>query len=178
MERYIEPTKKWVQQVIIGLNFCPFAKREFDRGSIRFCVLEGSAEQCLESLVLECDLLSAEKEVETTLVILPEGLEDFDDFLDFLELANDLLKSQGYEGIFQLASFHPDYCFSDVPNDDPANYTNRSPFPMLHILREESLDRATALHFDPESIPIRNIELARQMGIEKLQRLLHACFKR
>ena len=176
MEKYIEPTKAWVREVIIGLNFCPFAKREFDRGSIRFCVVAGTFQQCLEALILECDFLEAEKDVETTLVILPEGFENFDDFLDFLALANALLESQGYEGIFQLASFHPQYCFSDVPDDDPANFTNRSPFPMLHILREKSLDQAIALHPDPEGIPARNIKLARQMGIGKLQQLFQACF--
>ncbi len=176
MENYIEPTKAWVQNVIIGLNFCPFAKREFDRGRIRYCVAEGTLEQCLEVLVLECDFLDAENDVETTLVILPEGFKKFDDFLDFLELANALLQNQGYEGVFQLASFHPQYCFSEVPIDDPANFTNRSPFPMLHILREKSLDKAIAFHPDPEGIPERNIKLAREMGFDKLQQLFRACF--
>ncbi|KAA3621580.1 MAG: DUF1415 domain-containing protein [Bacteroidetes bacterium] len=176
MNQFINPTRNWVRSVIIGLNFCPFAKREFDRETIRYAVLKGKVEDCLESLILECDLLNGDETVETTLVILPEGFESFDDFLDFLDLSNDLLHQQGYEGVFQLASFHPDYCFQGVPKDDPANFTNRSPFPMLHIIREASLEKAIAFHPDPEGIPERNIELARQMGEEKLKKLLAACF--
>lgn len=176
VEKYIIQTKNWVQTVIIGLNFCPFASREFDKGSIRYSILKGPIEHCLESLILECDLLEADKTVETTLLILPEGFEKFDFFLYLLDLASDLLADQGYEGIYQLASFHPDYCFAGVPAEDPANYTNRSPYPMLHLLREESLDKALEHHPDPEGIPLRNIELARKMGEEKLKNLRAACF--
>lgn len=176
MDEYITPTKNWVRDVIIGLNFCPFAGRAYERETIRYCIVKGNLEKSLESLIFEYEYLQTNEKVETTLVIFPTGLDSFDDYLDFLELANLLLRDQGYEGIFQLASFHPNYCFAGVPPKDPSNYTNRSPFPMIHIIRETSLDRALAFHPDPEGIPKRNIRLAREMGEEKLKKLFAACF--
>lgn len=173
---YIQHTKNWVQSVIIGLNFCPFAKREVDRGSVRYSILTGKLEQVLENLILECDLLDADRTIETTLLIFPQNFEQFNDFLDMLDLANALMHDQGYEGVYQLASFHPDYCFDGVPANDPANYTNRSPYPMIHLIREASLEKAVKFHPDPEGIPERNIQLAREMGEEQLKKLLSACF--
>ena len=101
-------------------------------------------------------------DVETVIVIYPTGLESFFDYLDFLETANELLIEEGYEGTYQLASFHPDYCFDEVKQDDPSNYTNRSPYPILHILREASLERVLQSYKEPESIPENNINLARK----------------
>jgi hypothetical protein len=175
-QNYIIHTERWVKNVIVGLNFCPFAKREVDRGSVRYSILKGPMEKCLEYLILECDLLMADKETETTLLILPEGFDSFEYYLDLLDFSNALLQDQGYEGVFQLASFHPEYQFGGVPVDDPANYTNRSPYPMLHIIREASLEKAIKYHPDPEGIPDRNIELARKMGTEKFKKLLTNCF--
>jgi hypothetical protein len=97
-----------------------------------------------------------------------------------LAMAEQLLLLQGYEGVYQLASFHPDYRFEDNGSDteiDPANYTNRSPYPMLHIIREESLERALSHYPDPENIPVRNIKLTREMRLNNLQKLLAACYK-
>ena len=94
-----------------------------------------------------------------------------------MEIANDLMFEQGYEGVYQLASFHPDYCFADSEADDPANYTNRSPYPMLHLIREQSIEKALALYKKPESIPETNVQLARELGLKKMQSLLEEAVK-
>ncbi|MDH5711889.1 MAG: DUF1415 domain-containing protein, partial [Gammaproteobacteria bacterium] len=114
---------------------------------------------------------------ETTLLVFAEGFKDFGDYLDLVELAQDLLADQGYEGIYQIASFHPDYCFADAELDDAANYTNRSPYPMLHLIREASMEKALAHYPEPEKIPERNVEYARELGLEEMQRQLEACCK-
>ena len=106
--------------------------------------------------------------------MLRPGLEDFDDYLDFLAVAEALLVEQGYEGTYQLASFHPDYCFDGAEQDDPANFTNRSPWPMLHLLREAGLEQALAHYPEPEAIPERNIERMGQLGSERLSAELAA----
>lgn len=170
-------TQAWLKSVIIGYGICPFAKREQDRGSIYFSVNHDTEiEQCLLHLVAECDRLDTETGIETTLLIYADAFTEFDDYLDFVEIAEALLAEQGYEGTYQLASFHPDYCFQDSDPEDAANYTNRSPYPMLHLLREASIERAVASHPDPESIPQHNIELTRKLGLAKVQALLAACY--
>jgi len=174
----IAATQAWLKSIIIEYNICPFAKRELERGSIRFSVNhDPDIENCLLNLMLECDRLDADPSVETTLLIYSNAFKAFDDYLDFLEIAETLLIDQGYEGIYQLASFHPDYCFEGAKQDDPANYTNRSPYPMLHLLRETSIDRAVATYPHPENIPQRNIELTRELGLAKMQALLAKCYQ-
>jgi hypothetical protein len=176
-QQLITTTQNWLKTIIIAYNICPFAKRELDRGSIRFSSNhDAEIESCLLDLMLECDLLDTDSSVETTLLIYDSAFTKFDDYLDFLELAETLLIEQGYEGIYQLASFHPDYCFVGAEPDDPANYTNRSPYPMLHILREASIEQAVATYPHPENIPQRNIELTRELGLVKMQALLSACY--
>ena len=171
-----QQVQQWLKQVIIGFNFCPFAKREFDRGSIRFSVIRDSQlEACLQGLIDECILLDKDTDIETSLLIFPKAFSEFDDFLDFVDLANALLVEQGYEGTYQLANFHPDYCFEGSDENDAANYTNRAPYPMLHIIREASLENALKNYPDPETIPERNIALARKTGLEKMQQLLASC---
>lgn len=176
-QQLIAATQTWLKSVIIDYNICPFAKRELDRGSIRFCVShEREIESCLMNLMLECDLLDADLNIETTLLIYDNAFTAFDDYLDFLDLAETLLVEQGYEGVYQLASFHPDYCFDGAGQSDPANYTNRSPYPMIHILRESSIEQAVSTYPHPENIPQRNIELTRELGLAKMQALLAACY--
>lgn len=170
-------TQTWLKSFIIEYSLCPFAKRELERGSIYFSVSHDTEiEQCLLNLMLECERLDTEPEIETTLLIYADAFAEFDDYLDFVEIAESLLTEQGYEGTYQLASFHPDYCFQDSDPDDAANYTNRSPYPMLHLLRETSIEQAVASHPDPESIPQHNIELTRKLGLAKVQALLAACY--
>ena len=143
----------------------------------RFSVNQDSViERCLLNLMLECDQLDTDESIETTLLIYTDAFTGFDDYLDFLELAETLLTEQGYEGIYQLASFHPDYCFEGADQNDPANYTNRSPYPMLHLLRESSIEQAVNAYPHPENIPQRNIELTRELGLAKMRALLSSCY--
>ena len=174
----ISQIKQWVLTFIVANNFCPFAGTVMAQNSIRYHVYrDDNIAERLQGLIDECIRLDSHPEVETSLLIYPDGLELFDDYLDFLELAQDLLIAQSYEGVYQLASFHPDYCFDGLEPDDPANFTNRSPYPMLHILREASLERALQAYPDPENIPERNIALTRQLGADKLQALLTSCLQ-
>ncbi len=177
-QQVISVIQAWVKSFIIGYSICPFAKREWDRGSLYYTVNRTTdIEYFLEHLIQECERLDSDDGIETTLLIYPEALSIFDDYLDYLDIAERLLIEQGYEGIYQLASFHPDYCFDGSAPDDPANYTNRSPYPMLHLIREESIERAMAAYPHPESIPERNIELTRRLGQAKMQALLAACYQ-
>ncbi|MBM7456960.1 hypothetical protein HNR62_002862 [Oceanisphaera litoralis] len=177
-EQYIAHTANWVKQVIMKYNLCPFARREVERASIRYVVVEEHKPKAvLQALLAECRLLDEQPEVETTLVIIPRGFEGFYAYLDLVDLANELLFEQGFEGQYQLASFHPDYCFDGEPQDDAANYTNRSPYPTLHLIREASMEQALASYDDPESIPERNIHFARRKGSDFFARLLAQCVK-
>ena len=175
-QRIISQTKEWVNNVIVAHNYCPFAKREVDKGSIRYRVIHDTEfNSLLESVMQECVWLDQNEETETTLIIFPSNLNEFNSFLDCLALTEDLLVSQGYEGTYQIASFHPDYCFQGAEENDPANYTNRSPYPMFHIIREASVKVALENHPAPDSIPERNIEYAREQGIDKMKALLDKC---
>ena len=140
---------------------------------------ENSAEHSwhvmLHALVDECRRLDAEPAIETTLMILPDGMSDFEDYLDLLNVAEALLEAEGYAGIYQLASFHPEYVFAGAPAEDPANYTNRSPWPMWHLLRETSVEAAVAAYPDPESIPERNVDALREAGHAVLAEEWAAC---
>jgi hypothetical protein len=177
-QQVISTIQAWVKSFIIGYSICPFAKREWDRGSIYYTLNRtADIEYFLEFLIQECERLDSDDGIETTLLIYPEALSNFDDYLDYLDIAERLLIEQGYEGIYQMASFHPDYCFDGSAPDDPANYTNRSPYPMLHLIREESIERAVAAYPHPENIPERNIELTRRLGQAKMQALLAACYQ-
>jgi hypothetical protein len=147
------------------------------KNSVRFSVTEADTEeQILIDLNAELALMSQDDEIETTLLIHPHVLQDFDAYNQFLLLADALLKKMGLEGVYQIASFHPQYQFVDTAPDDVENYTNRSPYPMLHILREASLEFAIGNHPDVHRIPSRNIQLLRNMGTDKMQTLLRACF--
>lgn len=178
-QRYITATENWVKQVIMKYNLCPFARQEVERASIRYVVVEESKPKAaLQALLAECVLLDEQPTtVETTLVILPRGFEGFYAYLDLVDLADEALFEHGYEGKYQLASFHPDYCFDGEHQDDAANYTNRSPYPTLHIIREASMEKALANYDDPESIPERNIAFARRKGSDFFVKLLAECHK-
>jgi hypothetical protein len=182
-EEIITHTNKWIQTVEIDLNFCPFAAKALLKKSIHYTVLQNPApetigiQQSLEALFNTFSHLDREEEVETAFMIFPDSFADFDEYLDLLEKASALLDMQGYEGTYQLASFHPDYCFEGSEPDDPANYTNRSPYPMLHILREQSVERALLAYKDAHLIPERNVDLARKKGLLYMQVLRSACFQ-
>lgn len=172
----INQTKKWLSTVIIEHTLCPFAKREFDKGSIRYAVIpNGELQSQLEDIIAECQTLDTDDTIETSLLIFPNGLSDFDDYLNALDIANALMDAQGYNGVYQLASFHPDYIFDGVPADDASHYTNRSPYPLIHILREASVERVLKTYPHPDQIPERNIELTRRLGRESMKDLLARC---
>jgi hypothetical protein len=172
----INASQAWLNNFVIDYNICPFARREQEKNSIRYLVLEGDdTEQHLEALIVEAEHLDHHPDSETSLLIFSDGYQDFYDFLDLVAIAEDVLIDQDYEGVYQLASFHPDYCFADSKPDDAANYTNRSPYPMLHIIREASIEKALTKYPNPEQIPERNMQLTRKLGLEKLQTLLATC---
>jgi len=173
---FVASTRCWIEKVVIGENFCPFARRVMEQEAIRFAVChEADPVEVLQTLMAEIRQLDARPDIETGLLILPRGFADFDAYLDLVALAGQLLIEQGYEGVYQLASFHPVYRFADSAAVDAADYTNRSPWPMLHLLREASLERALAAYPDPEGIPQRNIEQARARGVAALRALRDAC---
>ena len=172
-EQVIKPVQQWLENIVIGLNLCPFAKREWTKNRIRFTVSDANSEErLLENLNSELELIFGDDSIETTLLIVPELLQDFYDFNQFLDLADRLIEQMDFTGIFQIASFHPNYQFDGTEPDDVDNYTNRSPFPILHILREESLEKAIANYPDADKIPERNIALLREMGIQKILKLM------
>jgi len=171
--KVINATKYWLQNTIIEFRFCPFAKKETVNQTIHYHVAEDINEEARLCLIAEqLKYLDANSAIQTTLIMFPVGLESFFDYLDFLALAEELIVQLGYEGTYQLASFHPDYCFEDLKQDDAANYTNRSPYPTIHILREASIEKAIELYEDPESIPEANIKLARAKGYEIFREIL------
>ena len=168
----VQDVRRWLEFFIIELNLCPFAKRELVKERIRFCVSSTeSSEQLLAALLEELQLLDSDPEIETTLLIHPRVLQDFDDYNQFLDLADALIEQEGYSGIFQIASFHPQYEFAETV-DDAENYSNRSPYPLLHLLREASVEREVANYPDINSIPQQNIQLLRKLGVAKLQSIL------
>ena len=174
----IAHTKEWVSAVVIGDNFCPFARKEMVNNSIRYVVCSEVLEDTLVALISECKTLDDAPSTETSLLIYPKGFDDFKVFLELTALADNLMADQGYEGVYQLASFHPDYCFADSSKDDPANYTNRSPYPTLHLIREESIERVLQDIENPEKIPERNIRYARDKGLSAMQAKLNACMQK
>jgi hypothetical protein len=174
----ISATRQWVETVVIGHQFCPFAHKVFSEQKIHYHVVnQQQPEPCLQALISQCQQLDTNKTIETTLVIYPNAYAGFQQFLELLGLAEELLVAQGYEGIYQLASFHPHYQFAEANINDAANYTNRSPYPMLHLLRETSVQRAIAEHPDVDSIPQRNINYATALGEKQLADDLKHCSK-
>jgi len=173
---YIEATKKWIRDVVIGCNFCPFASKPVKVNTVRYQIDESQQlDQCLEVFINECKVLDQEELIETTLIIYPNQFGDFNDYLDFLSLAEQLIRSQKYTGIYQVASFHPAYCFAGEDPSDASNYTNRSPFPMLHLLREARLEEALDKFPHADQIPENNIRFTRTKGAAYMKMLVDAC---
>jgi uncharacterized protein len=172
-EIVIAKTKKWIIDVVIGCNFCPFAGREVKRDSIHYEVLQNATqESVLESVMHSFHKLDDNENIETSLLILPGSFESFDDYLQLLDMTNSLLEEQDYEGIYQVASFHPQYLFAGSHNEDPSNYTNRSPYPMLHFLREDSVSKAIDSYPDIDEVPNRNIAFTQEKGLQYMIQLL------
>ena len=171
----IDRTKRWVSDFVIGLGICPFAQHPFEHGLIDFQVYPGlDIEECLTFLSSELTRLdiAAPTIIETTLIVLPALVPEFEDYLDLLDQADDTLVNLKLEGIFQIASFHPQYQFGGSEKTDISNHTNRSPYPMIHLLREDSVYEAAKRHPDVDGIPDRNIRLLESMDAEEVRRYL------
>jgi hypothetical protein len=165
----VQDTRNWLERAVIGLNLCPFAKAVHVKGQVHYAVSEASdARQLLADLGAELDALVAldATERETTLLMVPNCLADFLDFNDFLARAEKLVRKRGLEGVIQLASFHPNYQFAGTDAGDIENFTNRSPYPTLHLLREVSIERAVDAFPEAEAIYEANIETLRGLGAE------------
>ncbi len=175
-EIVIHQTRKWIEEVVIGCNFCPFAAKPFNADKILYTVSYAKSNaEALKQVMFELYKLDEDEDTETSLLIFPEGFTSFDDYLDLVELAEALVADQDYEGIYQVASFHPQYLFSGTDDNDPTNYTNRSIFPMLHFLREESVENALEKFKDPDQIPERNMEFAKKKGLAFMENLRRSC---
>ena len=178
-KRILQEVETWLEKVVIGLNLCPFAHKPFKQKQIRLVVTECEDENCLlEKVIEECQLLEqkAEQDLETTVIIVPSMLQDFDDYNQFLDYVDALLEANNWSGIFQVASFHPNYQFAGTLPEDAENLTNRSPYPLLHLLREESLEKAIARYPHPELIPDTNIARVSQLSAKEKQALFPYLF--
>lgn len=166
--------QQWVEQIVVGLNLCPFARPVLQDDALRYSICDATDWNELRRFVLEeMSLLWDAKpsEVTTSLLIFPNSLADFEEYLDFLEMADGLLGEAGLEGVFQFASFHPDYRFDGEPADSRSHFTNRAPYPILHLLREDSITRAVEGSLDTEQIPVRNMERLEGLSEEEWSNL-------
>lgn len=173
----IRITQRWLEQVVIGLNLCPYARAPHSQQRVRFRVSQATDdEELLADLQEELRALAtiSIEHVETVLLVHPWALNDFADYNEFLNAADGLLEEMRLDGEFQVASFHPDYQFADSYPEDIENATNRSPFPILHLLREASISRAIDAGADTEAIYQRNMDVMRKLGIEGWQRLMQS----
>jgi len=173
-EQVLQDTQAWVEKAVIGLNLCPFAKAVQVQGKVRYVVSAATTvEDLLYELAAELNHLhdTPPEQTDTTLLIHPRVLTDFLDYNDFLEAADALVADIGLEGELQVASFHPQYQFEGTEPDDITNFTNRSPYPTLHLLREDSIDRAVAAFPNPESIFDTNMATLEKLGIEGWRQL-------
>lgn len=169
-----ERVETWLDSVVVGLQLCPFAARPWEQGTVRIVISEhAEVEPLLQQLYAELMKLADTpvEALETTLLVVPSQLTDFDEYWAVLGVAEQLLDQSPWRGEFQIASFHPDYQFEGCEVDDPANFSNRSPYPIFHLLRESSVSWAVDTHPDVEAIPERNITLLRGMKAEALATL-------
>ncbi|WP_281544524.1 DUF1415 domain-containing protein [Grimontia sp. SpTr1] len=176
-----QQTTEWLEKVVIGLNLCPFAAKPQRNKQIKVAVCDAQDDQeVMESIITELTLLekSDVADLETTIVVTPNHFLDFDDYNQFLDVADMLIDQFGWRGIYQIASFHPDYCFADVEPEDDSNLTNRSPFPMFHLIREASIEKALK-HYggDAEDIPQINIDRVCSLSSEERKALFPYLFK-
>ena len=174
----LRATQKWIDEVVVGLGFCPFASASIKAGGLRLelCATTEIEDLC-SLLVDELVFLQSQKgeTYDSTLLVHPNLLSDFAVFNEFLGMCEDILAGLSLEGVFQIASFHPRYCFADADENDIGNYTNRSPYPMLHILREASVTEAVADHVDPAGIPQKNIQTLTTLSVAEMEAMLQGC---
>ncbi|WP_318427191.1 DUF1415 domain-containing protein [Photobacterium leiognathi] len=166
--------EQWLNDVVIGLNLCPFAAKPQRNKQIKiFVSTDNNENDLLESIYLQLKELDETpvSELETTLVVAPYLFEEFDDYNQFLDLVEGLVVQLGKSGVYQIASFHPNYCFYGTEPDDAENLTNRSPYPVFHLIREDSMEKVLKHYPDPEAIPERNIECVENLTEEQIKTL-------
>lgn len=171
---------RWLNEVVIGLNLCPFAGKPTQEDRVRLVVsVARDDEQLLQDLQREMELLDSKpaSEIETALLIIPHHLQDFFDYNQFLRWTDSLIKRNGWKGIYQLATFHPDYCFAEAEPDQVENLTNRAPYPILHIIREASLEKALQYYGDVESVPENNKKIVANLTQMQKEKLFPYLFK-
>lgn len=175
-----EQVNQWLNDVVIGLNLCPFAAKPQRNKQIKIYVSEASQEEALLEDILtqlmELDSTTVE-ELETTLVVVPNMLSDFYDYNLFIDWVETLIRQKNWEGVFQLATFHPDYCFGGTEPEDDENLTNRSPYPVFHLIREESMEKVLRHYPNPEAIPDTNIARVESLTDEERRRLFPYLFR-
>ncbi|MBY5944339.1 DUF1415 domain-containing protein [Photobacterium rosenbergii] len=169
-----QQVQQWLEDVVIGLNLCPFAAKPNRNKQIQIFISEANSEDVLlEEIYQQLQKLDSTPvdELETTLVVTPHLFEDFGDYNQYLDLIDALIFQMGYQGTYQIASFHPDYCFHGTQPEDAENLTNRSPYPIFHLIREESMEKVLKHYPDPEGIPERNIERVEGLSEEEVKKL-------
>ncbi|MDF3820455.1 DUF1415 domain-containing protein [Leptospira sp. 96542] len=179
-ENFIEATKTWIQKAVIGLNLCPFAKFTYNQNTIRYVLSRATSEQLLsDELLNELKVLQNADvfAIETTLIIHPFVFQDFLDQNDYLDVVDEILDNNGLVGIFQIANFHPNFQFADRKSEHITNYVNRSPFPTLHLLREESVEHAILSHPNIDTIYQTNKMTMKKLGIDGFRNLFNEHFE-
>lgn len=172
--KIVQDVEQWLHQVVVGLKLCPFAAEPLQKQQIRLRVSIAKTDEALLT-DLQAELMLLDRmhpdELETSILIVPLMLDDFRAYNEFLYLVNLLLREFGWDQIYQVASFHPNYCFSDAEPNDPGNLTNRSPYPLFHILREASVSEAIASDEESEAITKRNIKTVKNLSSSKKRKL-------
>jgi hypothetical protein len=164
-------TWQWLDKAVIGLNLCPFAKKPRANNQIKFVISQAdNSNDLTNELLTELAFLSdtPAEQTDTTVIVIPKFLADFTDYLHVLDVADMLIDQMGYRGTFQLASFHPNYQFDGTEANDAENLTNTAPFPMLHLIREDSMEKGLSKYRDPESIPVNNIKTGQSLTEKQL----------
>ena len=171
-----EKVEHWLDEFIVGHNVCPFARRPLSQGLVKLLVLESKLEEELTQTLLQALqelVVSPRAKLETTIIVIPHQLSDFDDFWSYCEWTQDILIESAVEGLVQIVGFHPDFRFAGSEHEDAANYVNRSPYPLIHLLREESVEEAAEQYPDIASIPERNALYLRRLSKNTLEQLVY-----
>ena len=174
-EQAIARVHAWIERFVVDLNLCPFARPVVSSDALRIVACDSASHEAIATLLItELDLLSqsSESDIATSVLVFPEGLEAFDDYLGFLHDAQTVLEEMGLDGEIQIASFHPDYLFEGEPVGAVSHFTNRAPCPLIHLLRETMVTSALENHPNPERIPERNIQTLERLGLAGIERLL------
>ena len=176
-EQAIARVNAWIERFVVDLNLCPFARPVVSSDALRIVACDSASHEAIATLLItELDLLSqsSESDIATSVLVFPEGLEAFDDYLGFFDDARTVLEEMELDGEIQLASFHPDYRFEGEPVDGVSHFTNRAPYPLIHLLRETMVTTALETYPNPERIPERNIQTLERLGLVGIERLLNS----